>query len=232
MGFIFKDSPEKESKKERKNKETSEATQIPIVSQQDVVGMAGISGVVDDKFLDMLWSVIEQNNMPGQDYFEFKQAIESMSSLPIDERNKFLTTFTIFQSQGCKKESLTTSVDNYINVIKSELSNFNSEFENQKHQKVTSRLEKVEETKKKVQRLNEEIVELNNFILSETQAAQQEEMSLRMTANNFETSAQKIISVLESDKNKINTYIPSRQKWVRKIDDSKIHCGSTTTYGR
>ena len=197
--MIFKDSPEKESKKAKEN-----ASTIAPVTQQSVTNMAG---VVDEKFVEMLWSVISQNNIPGQDYFEFKQAVDSMSSLAIDERSKFLTTFTIFQGQGCKKDTLLSSIDSYMRVIKSELSSFNAEFESQRQQKVTAKLAQVEKAKKNVEELNREITEANNFILTASQEAQQEEMQLQMTAHNFERSAEKVLGTLQVDKDKINNYI-------------------------
>ncbi|HUU87402.1 MAG TPA: hypothetical protein VMX17_06580 [Candidatus Glassbacteria bacterium] len=213
MGLIFKDDPkkdaEKAAKKAAKESKSNVAPQPTItpVTQQSVASMPSIAGVVDDKFMEMLWSVISQNNIPGQDYFEFKQAIDAMASLPIDERSKFLTTFTIFNSQGCKKDTLVSSIDRYVNVIQSELSSFNAEFANQRQEKVTTKLQQVEEAKKKVEELNKKIVEVNNFILTATQEAQQEELQLQMTAGNFEKSAEKVIAVLEGDKNKINNYI-------------------------
>jgi len=215
MGLFLKDDPEADAKKaakkaakEQKNSAPQSAfQQVPTMTQQTVAGMSGIVGVVDEKFLEMLWSVISQNNIPGQDYFEFKQAVDSMASLPIDERSKFLTTFSIFQSQGCKKDTLLSSVNQYMGVIKSELASFNSEFASQREQKVASKLRSVEEAKQKVADLNTKIVELNNFILTETQTANQEEMQLKMTAGNFEKSADKVLEILESDKQKINQYI-------------------------
>jgi hypothetical protein len=207
MGFFLKDDPAKDAKKvAEKELKKSAKTEKPqfTVTQEAVSNMAGVA---DEKFVEMLWSVISQNNLPGQDYFEFKQAIDAMASLPIDEKSKFLTTFTIFQSQGCKKETLLSSLDKYMKIIQKEQVSFASEFESQRNEKVNSKLAQVEEAKKKVEELNKQIMEANNFILTASQEAQQEEMKLQMTNANFNKSAEKVLGVLQSDKEKINIYL-------------------------
>ena len=207
MGIFLKDDPERDAKKaaekELKKAAKTETPQFR-VTQESVSNMAGVA---DEKFVEMLWSVVSQNNFPGQDYFEFKQAIDSMSSLPIDEKSKFLTTFTIFQSQGCKKETLLSSLDKYMKIIQREQASFASEFESQRNEKVNSKLTQVEEAKKKVAELNNQIIEANNFILTASQEAQQEEMKLQMTNANFNKSAEKVLGALQSDKEKINNYL-------------------------
>lgn len=211
MGLIFKDDPEREAKKlaEKEAKKAKASVPPPTavsfaVTQQTVANMAGVA---DEKFVEMLWSVISQNNMPGQDYFEFKQAVDAMAALPIDEKSKFLTTFTIFQSQGCKKDVLLASIDKYTNIIEREKASFTAEFQSQRNDKVNSKLAQVEEAKKKVELLNKQIMEANNFILTTSQEAQQEEMKLQMTSANFNKSVEKVLATFQSDKDKINNYI-------------------------
>jgi hypothetical protein len=211
MGLFLKDDPEKEAKKqaEKEAKKAAKTLKTEPVSQFTVTpqSVTNMAGVADEKFVQMLWSVIEQYNIPGQDYFEFKQAIDAMAALPIDEKSKFLTTFTIFNSQGCKKESLLLSLEKYMKVIQKEISSFAAEFEAQRNEKVNAKLAQIEEAKRKVEELNKQILEANNFILTASQEAQQEEMKLQMTSANFNKSAEKVLSVLESDKEKINNYI-------------------------
>lgn len=211
MGLIFKDDPEREAKKvaekaakNAKKKIETPVFTIPQVTPQTVSNMAGVA---DDKFVEMLWGVISQNNIPGQDYFEFKQAIDAMAALPIDEKNKFLMTFTIFQSQGCKKEVLLASIDKYIHLVEREKASFEAEFQTQRNEKVNVKIAQIEEAKKKLELLNKQIMETNNFILTTSQEVQQEEMKLQMTGANFSKSVEKVLGIFQSDKDKINNYI-------------------------
>lgn len=165
------------------------------------------SGVPDEKFVAMLENVIAENNIPGLDYFEFKQAVEKMKNLPMDEATKFLSTYSIFEVQGATKEALLLSIDKYISLIKKEEDTFNTEMSASFKENVEDKKLEVENAQKQIAELNNKIVELNTFIMKTTQEAQQEEMKLRMADANFKQSALKVVTVLNSDKEKITNYI-------------------------
>jgi hypothetical protein len=155
----------------------------------------------------MLESVISENNIPGLDYVEFKQAVDKMKNLPMDEATKFMSVFSIFEVQGATKEAILLSIDKYISLIKKEEETFNTEMTASFKEKVDDKKLEVENAQKQIAELNNKIVELNTFIMKTTQDAQQEEMKLRMADANFKQSALKVVSVLNSDKEKLTNYI-------------------------
>jgi len=214
MGIFFKEDAEavakKISAKEAKAAEKTAKNASPIVPQSIPMTsqiVSQMTGVADEKFVDMLMGVIAQNNIPGQDYFEFKQTIDAMASLPIDERTKFLTVFTTFQVQGCKKDTLISSIDKYASIVKAEESNFDVELDAQRTSTVTNQLSQVEKAREKVNELNIQISELNNFIITTSQEVQNAELKLQMTNTNFKKSVEKVVGLLMTDKEKINSYI-------------------------
>jgi hypothetical protein len=170
----------------------------------------GATGVVDNKFVEMLMQVIAQFNqdkMPGQDYFEFKQSIDAMANLPIDDTNKFLSAYAVLSGQGCTKDVLLSSLDKYIALIQGERTNFDTELENQYNAKVKAKVEAVEKAKLQLEELNKQIRETNEFVISTSQEIQQEEGNLQIVAANFNKSVQMVLNNLENDKNKINNLI-------------------------
>jgi len=167
-----------------------------------------IQGVADNKFIEALEKVIEQNNQPGQDYFEFKQAIENMSSMAgMDDRTKFQTVYTVLSLQGCKKDLLLSSLDKYVQIIQLEKTNFDAEMQSEYNAKVQSKLNEAESYKKELESLTKRLSELNTSILTLSQEAQTEEMTIRAAESNFKASADVIINEMLADKQKINTYI-------------------------
>lgn len=166
-----------------------------------------VNGVADDKFVKMLEGVISDNNIPGLDYFEFKQAVDNMKSLPIDESTKFLTVYSILLGQGCTKEVLLNSIDKYVSLINKEHETFNNELSETFKEKVESKKTKIEQSQQKIVELSNQIKELNDFIITGTQEVQQEEMKLRLAEANFKQSVEKVVSVLTTDKEKITNYI-------------------------
>jgi len=196
----------KDEREPRKTTPSSpnESGSVPIPTAPIV---STITGVADEKFVEMLTGIIAQNNIPGQDYFEFKQTIDAMSSLPIDERTKFLTVFTTFNLQGCTKQLLIESIDKYIALVKSEKENFDGELQSHRNTNITSKVQEIEHARKRVEQLNQEISDLNTFIITTGQEVQSNELKLQMTEANFNQSVEKVVGLLSSDKEKINLYI-------------------------
>lgn len=200
-GLIFKDTPTEQGSTQNPSQTGKGAGPVIPVSTTTV------QGVADSKFIDLLETVIEKNNQPGQDYFEFKQAVENMNALPMDEKTKFLTVYQVLSLQGCTKVNLITSLDKYISMIQSEKAAFDEEMKSEYTSKVQSKLLKAEEAKKELDSLTKRLSELNSSILVLSQEAQAEEMKIRATESNFKASADVIISEMISDKEKINNFI-------------------------
>ncbi len=204
IGIIKSDVEiEKKQNKAENKPEAKNTVSIPT----SFLDQGTTSGVPDEKFVQMLMRVIADNNLPGLDYFEFKQAVDALRTTQIDERTKFTTTFIVYAQQGCKKETLLSSIDKYTSVIKNEITQFDAELKAQRDEKVQSKLTKVEEAKKKVMELTQAITEANNFILKASQEAQQESLNLQVVEANFKKSAEKVLGILQGDKDKINNYI-------------------------
>jgi len=201
-GLIFKDGTTEQGSTENPSPK-GKVAKGPVAP----VSTTTVQGVADNKFIDLLEGIIEQNNQPGQDYFEFKQAVENMNSLPMDEKTKFQTVYTVLSLQGCNKNILITSLDKYIQIIQGEKNSFDAEMKSEYNSKVQSKLAKAEESKKELENLTKRLSELNGSILALSQEAQAEEMKIRATEANFKASADVIISEMISDKDKINNFI-------------------------
>ena len=206
MDFILKPDEQKVQPTDV-NITSTPPTVAPVLSQVSGIPVSTVNGVADDKFVQMLESVITDNNIPGLDYFEFKKALDNMKALPIDEGTKFITVFSILQGQGCTKEILLNSIDKYVDLINKEHENFNTEMGDSFKEKVENKKTKIEEAQQKIIDMSSQIKELNDFILTGTQEVQQEEMKLRLIDANFKQSVEKVISVLTSDKEKITNII-------------------------
>ena len=166
-----------------------------------------LQGIADNKFIEILEQAIEANNLPGQDYFEYKQAIQNMNAIISDEKTKFLTAFVVFKQQGCDKIKLLESADHYLQVIADEKQNFNKELNDNFEEKVKMKLDQVEKCKQELETLTKKMSELNSNIHQFSQEAQQAEMEIKAKEANFNASADIISSQIITDKDKINQYL-------------------------
>ncbi len=207
-GLIFKEDDNPKTEKGGENPSVATDTLIKGQPEQTLApNQTTIQGVVDNKFVEVLTAVIEENNLPGQDYFEFKQAVENMKTLAMNDQQKFQTVFAVLGLQGCTKENLLLSLDKYIELIQNETKTFDTEKESQFKLKVRDKLAQVEEAKNEKDELNKRILDHNNKILTLQQEAGAEEMKLRATEANFQASADIIVNEMLGDKQKINSYI-------------------------
>jgi hypothetical protein len=181
---------------------------VPTTNVQNFSATQNVQGVVDNKFIDTLTGIIEQNNLPGQDYFEFKQAIENLKSMAgMTDQQKFQTIYAVLSNQGLTKAILLSSLDKYISIIQNEKTNFDDQMEAQYKDRVTSKLAEADKSKKELETITKRMGELNTIILNLTQEAGAEEMKLRATEANFKASADVIVNEMLSDKEKINNFI-------------------------
>lgn len=174
---------------------------------QNFTSTQAVQGVVDNKFIEVLTQIIEENNQPGQDYFEFKQAIENMKSMAMNDQQKFQTVFTVLGLQGCTKEILLSSITNYIQLIQGEKTAFDQEMDIQFKTKVKDKLTEIENSKNELEQISKRMTELNSKILTLQQDAGAEEMKIRATEANFQASADVIINEMLGDKEKINNFL-------------------------
>ena len=206
-GLIFKEGDQTTTEDQGKPPKASKNAANEQANPNSFTSTQTVQGVVDNKFIEVLTSVIEENNQPGQDYFEFKQAVENMNSLSMPEQQKFQTVFSVLGLQGCTKEGLLLSLDKYMGLIQAEKQNFDAEMNHQYQEKVQSKLNEVERSKEELSQLTKRIQELNTKILTLQQEAGSEEMSLRATEANFQASADVIVNEMLGDKQKITTFI-------------------------
>jgi len=205
-GLIFKEGDQATTDDQGK---TPSAPKTPAgqANPQNFTSTQTVQGIVDNKFVEVLTGVIEENNQPGQDYFEFKQAVENMNTLSMPEQQKFQTVYSVLGLQGCTKEGLLLSLDKYVQLIQKEKENFDAEMNNQFQSKVQSKLDEVTRSKNELAELTARIQELNTKILTLQQEAGSEEMGLRATEANFQASADVIVNEMLGDKQKITTFI-------------------------
>lgn len=189
----------------------------PVDSAQNLNIPTSGDGVFDQKFNDSFQELIEQNNIPGIDYFEFRQAIAKMSAVAgLNEAASFQTAFTTlkFGDPALTKEKLLSSVDHYIHVLAEEEGEFNSELQSQTNSEVISKRQKAQALNDENQELVNQITAINEKIRKNQEEAiklnseaSSAEANIGQTSKNFIKTLAHVTSTLETDKTKISTLI-------------------------
>jgi hypothetical protein len=77
------------------------------------------TGAVDTKFAEHFASVLAKNNLPGPDYFEFREALRSLSALGLGEDQQYQAAWASFKALGGAADvtHLTGTANQYLAIL-------------------------------------------------------------------------------------------------------------------
>ena len=93
--------------------------------------IAATSGQSNEKFMDVLFKAMEAANIDGFDYFEFKQSLNNLQKVPMDEATRFKSAFAMAQTMGASADSLIKTASHYLGVLQQEANKFGEAANNQ-----------------------------------------------------------------------------------------------------
>jgi len=171
-------------------------------------------GVFDNKFNDFFQGLIAENNLDGIDYFEFREALKGMSSLP--NESKFQMAFNTLKigDANLSKETLLKSIDHYDGILGAEEQSFEAEMESETNDKVTSLQQKAAELLgdnqthlQEIKNLQDKIAENQKKSIELNEEAALSQVKIVQTGKNFTKTLTKVRAGLSSDKAMISELV-------------------------
>lgn len=180
-----------------------------------VTNAAG-TGQVDRKFVEHFVNLLEKANLPGPDYFEYKQALQSMEGLGLGEEKQFQAAWASFKAMGGAKDTaiLKTSADQYLAILGKDRDSFLKDVE----KAVKERVGALQGEYKKLEDANaayaQQIIDLQKKIDDNKNRLGQisgevSEQTAKINANkdSFEVTYVSFVDQIQSDVAKINQYL-------------------------
>ncbi|MFZ1705094.1 MAG: hypothetical protein WAT79_12165 [Saprospiraceae bacterium] len=204
-----------QQKAETKDQKISNKVEDSVISDTSSMATSSVSPEnIDAKFIDILMKAIESHNKEGFDYLEFKNSLQSLSKLDMDEATRFKSSFIMGRTMGLTKENLLQSVQAYIAVINQEEAKFKDALQKQKGVQVQGKEEQLKATQNNILQKEKQIAQMSAEIeqlkgnLTKTQGELKEAI-VRIDATNDQfLMAHKLISQqMLDDIQKIKTYI-------------------------
>jgi hypothetical protein len=171
-------------------------------------------GVFDQKFFEFFQGIIKENNIPGIDYFEYREALKKMKALP--ENSAFQMAFDNFKiiDGNLTKETILSSIDHYDGLLANEEKDFEAEMAAETEREVTARrqkatdlqtenkdiLQQITNLQEKISHNQEEAINLNN-------EAALAEVKIGQTGKNFTKTLTSVRTKLDTDKTKIGELV-------------------------
>lgn len=185
----------------------SATTSIPLPS-------GDTAGEVNEKFLDLLFGVLEENNLKGFDYLEYKKSLQQLKKMDMDEQTQFQSAFATASTIGATKQILLDSAQVYLNILDKEDKKFNDAWKHQAENQIGGlqnrkvELEKgLSEKKAMIQKLNEEIEQHEAELAKMDDQLSQVSHKVNKTKNDFVSSYNYLVDQLKYDIEKMKLYL-------------------------
>ncbi|MBR9921667.1 MAG: hypothetical protein GYB31_12585 [Bacteroidetes bacterium] len=194
----------------KKETATSSSTSTPQVTESK----AGAKGKVTGKFMDVLFSAMEKNNLDGFDYLEYKQSLKSLSKMKMDDATRYQSAYAMAETMGATPAKLINSASHYIQVLQKEEEKFESALSKQRHQNISEKEKQVKEMDLLVKQKEDQILKLKKEIEAtrkkqETLRKQVKDATAKVetTKNNFIASFNQLVGQIHTDLEAMKQYL-------------------------
>lgn len=172
------------------------------------------TGNLDDKSLNSLVSALEQNNLKGFDYIEFKQSTVAMDAMNLDKETSIRSAFATASTMGLTKAKLVDSAKHYIKVLNNEKDQFDLALRGQVKKKIESKKDEVAKLKGLIKQYEDQIKQLQKEINKSTKIIENadEDMvaakeRIADTQTKFETAYKTMVDEIKSDVDLFKKYL-------------------------
>ncbi|WP_420154262.1 hypothetical protein [Siphonobacter sp.] len=176
------------------------------------------SGTTDAKFIDHFASVLEKNNLPGPDYFEFRATLKNLTNLGLSEEQQFQAAWASFKalSGGTDPSGLVTTANQYLSVLQKDREAFLKSVDLAVTEKVGGLQNEQKTLEQQNEALAKQILDIQNQINANKErltriSGEVDEQSGKLTQNraNYEATFQQFTEQIKNDTLKIGQYLKS-----------------------
>ena len=168
----------------------------------------------DEKFVNLLFKAIEENNVEGFDYIEFMHSVKSLMSVEASESQRFKNAFAMASGMGLTRNKLFSSAKHYVKVLDAEEKKFSEAFETQRARQVEERKQKSTTLEESIKAKEQQIKQLQAEIKKEQKQLDAIEGQLaksmakvEATKDGFYSAYNMVLSQIKEDLDKITTHI-------------------------
>lgn len=172
------------------------------------------AGQITDRFTKMLLKAMDEGDLPGFDYLEFKRALQNLRKMNMDEATRFTSAFTVAQSMGVTPESLFESANHYLQVLAKEEQQFQTALAQNRRSQVGDKLDQqkqlgaqITEKEKQIKSLEADIKKLDAQRERLRKSTEQATAKLQRTEADFQATLNRLKGQIEGDLGKMKQYL-------------------------
>lgn len=179
----------------------------------------GEPGHINDRFLEVLFKAMEKHNLDGFDYLEFKQSLQSLKKMEMDEATRFKSAFAMAQTMGADSAHLIKTAKHYLEVLAKEEQQFEGALAKQWEQRVNTKYNEIEklnqliaEKEAQVKKLQKEMDEHQKQVTSLNTVINEASQKIETTKNDFIASYNALVSQIYEDLENIKLHLGNDSK--------------------
>lgn len=194
--------------------EVKSGTVIPDSDASPRADTSVAGGKVSDKFLNILLAAMDKQNLDGFDYLEYKQSLQSLDQISMDEPTKYRSAFAMAQTMGANASNLVKTAQHYLQVLAEEEKKFEQALVNQRNLQITEKEQNLKsfnqsiaDKTSQIQKLTEEINQIRKNMENMTGELQEAQFKLDSTKNDFLITYQSLVDHIRKDIENMNQYL-------------------------
>lgn len=182
--------------------------------QKDLKSLFGDHHGLDERSVSALTRALANENLPGFDYIEFKQALARLRDMDMDEPTAFRSAYATASTMGLTKEKLLKTARHYKKVLDNENEHFEQSLNKQMEQRVKAKMQEVEKMKKQVAEFQRKIDELEARIKQGEQTIASADEDIRSAKEKLLSTKDAFQHALKSISNEIQKDIESMETYL------------------
>lgn len=159
---------------------------------------------LDERSMESLVGALERENLPGFDYLEFKQSLERLQAMDIEEEVSFKSAFATASTMGLTKEKLLKTAAHYKTVLDKEKKSFDAALKNQIKAKVDGKRKEVEMLRTKLTEYEAKIEELKKLKSAAEKTISEADATIEAAQESINDVRQRFEATLKALQNQID----------------------------
>ncbi|MGB1217209.1 MAG: hypothetical protein ACPG5P_05010 [Saprospiraceae bacterium] len=163
-------------------------------------------GEVKESFVNHLLKALEQNDIEGIDYLEFKKTLQSFAKMPMDKDLRFQSALTAVKSMGASDAKIIESAKFYLEILAKEEKNFLEAVERNRKNQVEGQLQRMDQLKKMkaeketlIQKMQTEMEQITKEVAGIQSKVQNAQVSIDSKRNHFYASYEHVSNQIKRD---------------------------------
>ncbi|MCP4124497.1 MAG: hypothetical protein GY751_22360 [Bacteroidetes bacterium] len=205
---------EEKKKAPAAKKQTTKEQKSPTSTKSTTRKTSATPGKQDDKIINALFKALEDNNLNGFDYIEFKRSVKGLEKMVADEATRFKSAFSTASTMGVTLDKLVETASYYVKILDKERDQFvkaagdqtTSLVENRKKE-MQQMLKGMAEKKAMIEKLNKELKSSEGRLQKLQEGIDTATVKIEETKKNFDVSFTHLKGQIQQDIEKMTNFL-------------------------